>query len=29
VPGRGTIVYSGNPAHVTRSVTGSGAIIRR
>lgn len=28
VPGSGTIVYSGNPAHVTRSVTGSGAIIR-
>jgi hypothetical protein len=29
VPGSGTIVYSGNPAHVTRSITGSGAITRR
>jgi Putative auto-transporter adhesin, head GIN domain len=29
VPGSGTIIYSGNPAHVTRSITGSGAIIRR
>jgi putative autotransporter adhesin-like protein len=29
VPGSGTIVYSGNLAHVTRSITGSGAIIRR
>lgn len=28
VPGSGTIVYSGNPAHVTTSVTGSGAITR-
>jgi Putative auto-transporter adhesin, head GIN domain len=26
VPGSGTIVYSGHPRHVTRSVTGSGAI---
>jgi Putative auto-transporter adhesin, head GIN domain len=26
VPGSGTIVYSGNPQHVTKSVTGSGAI---
>jgi putative autotransporter adhesin-like protein len=29
VPGSGSIVYSGNPAHVTRSITGSGAITRR
>jgi Putative auto-transporter adhesin, head GIN domain len=29
VPGSGTIVYSGNPAHVTTSITGSGAITRR
>jgi Putative auto-transporter adhesin, head GIN domain len=29
VPGSGTIVYSGDPAHVTRSITGSGAITRR
>jgi hypothetical protein len=29
VPGSGTIVYSGNPAQVTRSITGSGAITRR
>jgi hypothetical protein len=27
VPGSGAIRYSGNPAHVTTSVTGSGAII--
>jgi hypothetical protein len=26
VPGSGTIVYSGHPAHVAKSVTGSGAI---
>jgi Putative auto-transporter adhesin, head GIN domain len=29
VPGSGTIVYNGNPAHVTRSITGSGAITRQ
>jgi hypothetical protein len=29
VPGSGTIAYSGNPAQVTRSITGSGAITRR
>lgn len=29
IPGSGTIAYRGNPAHVTRSVTGSGDIIRR
>jgi putative autotransporter adhesin-like protein len=29
VPGSGTIVYSGNPAHVTTSITGSGAITRQ
>jgi Putative auto-transporter adhesin, head GIN domain len=29
VPGSGTIVYSGHPAHVTTSITGSGAITRR
>ena len=29
VPGSGTIVYTGNPAHVTTSVTGSGTITRR
>ena len=28
VPGSGAIIYSGNPAHVTTSVTGSGAVIR-
>ena len=28
VPGSGTIVYSGNPAQVTTSVTGSGAVTR-
>lgn len=26
VPGSGSIIYSGNPQHVTKSVTGSGAI---
>jgi hypothetical protein len=26
--GSGTIVYSGNPAHVTTSITGSGTITR-
>jgi hypothetical protein len=26
VPGSGAIMYSGNPAHVTRSITGSGAV---
>jgi hypothetical protein len=29
VSGSGTIVYSGNPAHVTTSITGSGAITRQ
>jgi hypothetical protein len=29
VPGSGTIVYSGNPAHVTTSITGSGTVTRR
>ena len=29
VPGSGAIVYSGNPAHVTTSITGSGAITRQ
>ena len=29
VPGSGTIVYSGNPAHVTTSITGSGTITRQ
>ena len=28
VPGSGVIVYSGNPAHVTTNVTGSGAVTR-
>lgn len=28
VPGSGSIVYGGNPAHVTSSVTGSGAVTR-
>jgi hypothetical protein len=28
VPGSGVVVYSGNPAHVTTSVTGSGAVTR-
>jgi hypothetical protein len=28
VPGSGAIIYSGNPAHVTTSVTGSGAVVR-
>lgn len=28
VPGSGTISYGGNPAHVTTSVTGSGAVTR-
>lgn len=27
VPGSGTIIYSGNPQDVTKSITGSGAII--
>jgi Putative auto-transporter adhesin, head GIN domain len=27
--GSGTIVYSGNPAHVTTSITGSGTITRQ
>ena len=26
VPGSGEIIYAGNPAHVTKSVSGSGAI---
>lgn len=26
-PGSGTIIYSGNPQDVTKSITGSGAII--
>jgi hypothetical protein len=26
VPGSGTITYAGNPQHVTKSITGSGAI---
>ena len=26
VPGSGEIIYAGNPAHVTKSVTGSGEI---
>jgi Putative auto-transporter adhesin, head GIN domain len=29
IPGSGTIVYSGNPAHVTTRVTGSGTITRQ
>jgi hypothetical protein len=29
VPGRGAIVYGGNPGHVTRSITGTGAITKR
>jgi hypothetical protein len=29
VPGSGTIIYTGNPHDVTKSVTGSGAIIGR
>jgi Putative auto-transporter adhesin, head GIN domain len=29
VRGSGAIVYSGNPAHVTKSVTGNGAITRK
>lgn len=29
VSGSGTIVYSGDPAHVTRTVTGAGTIIAR
>jgi hypothetical protein len=29
VPGSGTIIYSGNPAQVTTSVTGSGTVTRR
>lgn len=28
VPGSGAIIYSGNPADVTTSVTGSGAVVR-
>jgi len=28
VRGSGVIVYSGNPAHVTTSVTGGGAVTR-
>ena len=28
VPGSGTIVYSGNPAHVTTRITGNGTITR-
>jgi hypothetical protein len=28
VPGSGTIVYTGNPGHVTTSITGSGTITR-
>ena len=28
VPGTGAIIYSGNPPHVTSSVTGSGAVTR-
>jgi hypothetical protein len=28
VPGSGAIIYSGNPAHVTTSITGSGAVVR-
>ena len=27
VPGSGAIMYSGNPQDVTKSITGSGAII--
>jgi putative autotransporter adhesin-like protein len=29
VPGTGTILYSGNPSHVTTNVTGQGAITRK
>jgi hypothetical protein len=29
VPGRGAIVYGGNPGHMTRSITGTGAITKR
>jgi hypothetical protein len=28
VPGSGAIIYSGNPAHVTTNVAGSGAVVR-
>jgi hypothetical protein len=28
VPGSGVVVYSGNPVHVTSSITGSGAVTR-
>jgi hypothetical protein len=27
IPGSGTIVYLGHPAHVTTTVTGSGAVV--
>jgi hypothetical protein len=29
VPGSGAIVYAGNPQHVTKSITGMGAITER
>ena len=29
VPGTGTILYSGNPAHVKTSISGQGAITRK
>jgi Putative auto-transporter adhesin, head GIN domain len=29
VPGTGAIVYSGNPAHVTKTITGTGAITQK
>jgi hypothetical protein len=29
VPGSGAIVYGGNPAHVTTSISGNGAVTRR
>jgi hypothetical protein len=28
VPGTGAITYSGNPAHVTTSITGVGAVMQ-
>lgn len=28
VPGRGAVIYGGNPAHVTTSITGTGAVTR-
>ena len=28
VPGDGAFIYSGNPPHLTTSVTGTGAVLR-